>query len=303
VSQHEPTPFGVASRSGGGADPPPCPCCDGTAFDHLFRKAAHDFVRCRACGLVRLDPLPDPAALAAVYERSYADGLYATFAEATDVRTAIAAARLAAIRGRVPAGPWLDIGAATGTFVGLARAAGLDAEGIEQAAVAVEAARAQGLPVVRAAVEEFVPARRYACVTAFDVLEHLLDPGAFLARLRDWLAPGGRLVLTVPDVRSAAARLLGRRWYYYAPPVHVYYFHAGTLARLLERHGFVVVATRVAPKRLTLDYVLAVLPAFEPRLTTPGRVVRRLVPRALRARPVAVPTGELMVLAVPSAPA
>jgi len=57
-------------------------------------------------------------------------------------------------------------------------------------------------------------------VTAFDVLEHLADDAAGLARLRSLLVPGGQLVLTVPaydflwsgeDVVSAHHRRYTRR--------------------------------------------------------------------------------------------
>lgn len=40
--------------------------------------------------------------------------------------------------------------------------------------------------------------RRYDLIVLFDVLEHLVDDVAALAALRRHLAPGGRLVLTVP---------------------------------------------------------------------------------------------------------
>ena len=63
--------------------------------------------------------------------------------------------------------------------------------GLDLSAVAVEAARSRGLRATQIAADDFVPARRYACITAFDLVEHLIDPNPFLARVRDWLAPTG----------------------------------------------------------------------------------------------------------------
>jgi SAM-dependent methyltransferase len=295
---HE-APFGTAAPGERTATAPalPCPACGAEDVRPRFEKHGWRFVRCGGCRLVRLDPLPDPATLAQVYERSYRDGLYSTFARSTDVRAATAAARVAALRPHVPPGPWLDVGAATGALLRAAGAAGIDAEGIELAAPAVAAARASGLRVTQASADDFVPARRYACVTAFDLVEHLTDPAAFLARVRGWVVPEGRLALTVPDIGSVQARLMGRRWYYYAPPVHVFYFDRRTIRALLARHGWRPLVVRAAPKIMTVDYALTMLAAFNPTVHRVARAAAAVVPRGLRARPIPLPVGEILVIA------
>lgn len=276
---------------------PPCALCGGRSFTHLFHKQGYDFTRCADCSLVRLDPLPTPDLLAEIYERSYREGLYAMFARADDVRGATARARVAAIAPRVPSGPWLDVGCSTGAFLQAVVERGIDAEGLDLSAVAVDAARARGLKATQSAVDDFAPERRFACVTAFDLVEHLIDPNPFLARVREWLAPGGRLAITVPDIRSAQARLMGRHWYYYAPPVHVNYFDRDTIVRLLARHGLATVQIGGAPKVMTIDYVLQSLAAFNPLLHRGVSVLGRVAPAALRRRPLRIPVGELLVLA------
>jgi len=278
-------------------DEPPCALCGGRSFRKLFHKQGYDFTRCTACSLVRLDPMPTDELLAEVYERSYRDGLYAMFSRADDVRTATARARVAAIAPLAPAGPWLDVGCSTGALLRAVAERGLEAEGIELSEVAVEQARAHGLAVRQASAVEFRPDRSYACVTAFDLVEHLVDPNPFLERVRSWLLPGGRLAITVPDIRSVQARLMRRHWYYYAPPVHVNYFDRDTIVRLLARHGLQPVRITSAPKVLTLDYVLASLAAFNPLVHRGVGFLGRVAPRSLRSRPVPVPVGELLVVA------
>ncbi|HWP65478.1 MAG TPA: class I SAM-dependent methyltransferase [Candidatus Limnocylindria bacterium] len=268
-------------------------------FRPRFEKQGYRFVRCATCTLVRLDPLPEQEALTAFYDESYRSGAYATFASAEAVRMATATARLAMVRPFVPPGPWLDVGCSTGSSLRAAAAHGIDAEGIELSSAAVAAARAAGLRVERIAAEDFRPERPYACVTAFDLLEHLLEPGALLARLRDWLVPGGCLAVSVPDTRSLAARAMGRHWYFYAPPVHVQYFDRRSLARLLVRHGFAVRRIVAAPKVITLDYAVSVLGAFDARLHRVARVLTAPLPGALRRRLVRLPVGEIMAVATP----
>lgn len=281
----------------GEAEPPRCPLCAGVATRPLFEKKGYSFRRCRGCGLVRIHPIPSSDALSAVYERSYQEGLYAVFANDRDVRLAAARDRLRQARRFAPPGPWLDVGCSTGAFLEAAAEEGIDIEGIEWSAAAVAEARGRGLRASRAAAEDFEPARRYAFVTAFDVLEHLADPNAWLARVRTWLAEDGRLALTVPDIGSLPARLMGRYWYYYAPPEHVTYFDRRTALRLLARHGLVPVGLERAAKALTVNYALAQLEAFNPLLFRIARGAARVVPAPLRTRSVAVPLGELLIVA------
>jgi len=49
-----------------------------------------------------------------------------------------------------------------------------------------------------ASFEEFQSEKRYDLIAACECLEHLDDPAAALEKIRSWLAPGGRLYVTVP---------------------------------------------------------------------------------------------------------
>jgi SAM-dependent methyltransferase len=275
--------------------------CDDERTSPLFTKRGFTFVRCACCGLVSIRPLPGPAELKAHHDASYRDGGYASFAAADDMRVVIARHRLARVRALAASGAWLDVGCSTGAFIAEAVAAGFDAEGLELSSVAASAACARGLRVHEAAAEEFQPTRRYAVVTAFDVIEHLRDPVALVERVATWLADEGIFVATLPDIASVPARLLGRHWFYYAPPDHIHYFMPATVRRLLGRAGFGHVEVRRALKPLTVDYATGALARLVPALGAPAAIVCRLVPQALRSRAVPFPLGEMFVTARPSA--
>jgi SAM-dependent methyltransferase len=49
-----------------------------------------------------------------------------------------------------------------------------------------------------ASAETFTLERRFETVFSGELIEHLANPGAFLIRAREHLAPGGRIVLTTP---------------------------------------------------------------------------------------------------------
>jgi len=275
-----------------------CTLCQHGSASTLFAKGGKDFLRCRACGLVWVDPLPTPEELSRYYEEAYGAGSYASFLDAVEIRRLIAEHRLGLIRPWTRSGPWLDVGCAAGDFIAAAERAGSPVEGIDASAEAVERARARGLNVRRAGVETFRPESRYQTVSAFDLIEHLLDPRAFISGLADWLAPGGILVMTLPDVRSIYPRLLmGRHWFYYVPEEHFFYFDRNTISRLLESFGFTILHLSRATKPLTPRYATATLELFNPVL---GRLSRRLVsllPDALAARPWKIPVGEMLVIA------
>jgi O-antigen biosynthesis protein len=77
-----------------------------------------------------------------------------------------------------------------------------------------------------------------------DVLEHLRDPGAALARLRPFLRPGGRLVASTPNIANWAMRLslLAGRWTYTDRGIldrtHTHLFTRRTLVQTVEGAGY-----------------------------------------------------------------
>ncbi|HEY8515481.1 MAG TPA: class I SAM-dependent methyltransferase [Candidatus Binatia bacterium] len=285
------------TRNGSTAGDGACVLCGARAFSRLFEKRGWAFVRCTSCGLVSLDPLPSPEEIAAHHERSYTDGGYATFAAADEIRRGIARDRLERARRAAPPGPWLDVGCSTGAFVAAAVESGIDAEGLEISSVAVAQARQRGLRVHQGAVESFSPERRYAVITAFDVLEHLRDPLEFVRRLGDWLLPDGVLVAAVPNHHSMAARVMRKHWFYYAPPDHIHYFTPETLRRLLAQGGLTTVDLRPAYKPLTIDYAAEQLAQLTPGLAPLARAVGRILPGRLGARAWPLPLGEIQVVA------
>lgn len=55
--------------------------------------------------------------------------------------------------------------------------------------------------------EEFSSDQRFDAVVASHVLEHVDDPVALLTRMREWVRPGGRVVIIVPNSESIHRRL------------------------------------------------------------------------------------------------
>lgn len=105
-------------------------------------------------------------------------------------------------------GECLDCGAHHGKiFAMLHEQAGLPGSaysGIEWNQEAVEAARGQGLNVVRGDLNRNLPFPddKFRCVFALSVLEHLLNPCSFLKEAFRCLEPGGALVVLTPNIST-----------------------------------------------------------------------------------------------------
>ena len=76
------------------------------------------------------------------------------------------------------------------------------------------------------------------------VFEHLSDPIAALRRLRELLAPGGRVVLIYPNPASLGARVFGASWFHWDPPRHLVVPPGRALAEAAGQVGLAVVGLR-----------------------------------------------------------
>ena len=220
-----------------------CPVCGGDCRP-WFARAARHFERCPCCGLIVVpEGLARDAAGVSIYESAesvfLADGNEGYY---LDEEVALANARLKRAwleRHLGPGARLLDAGANFGHFLKVAGEL-YEASGFDISPAAVRWSREHfGVRNEVGSVYDAEPAGRpFDAVTSWDVVEHLSDPLAALARMCDLLRPRGWLFLSTPDAGSLAARLLGRHWYYLDPVQHLSIFSRRNLADALARCGF-----------------------------------------------------------------
>lgn len=219
-----------------------------------YGRALSDIGRCADCGHMQLIQMPSDVILGEVYGAA-ADVEYIDEEEG---QRATARAILGRLEEHVAPGRLLDLGCWVGFLMSEATRRGWTATGVEPSAWGSAYAREQlALTVINDDLMTApLPDGSFDAVVLGDVIEHLPAPSDGLQRIATLLAPGGALVLMLPDAGSRLARMMGKRWWSVLP-THVQYFTRTSLTTLLEREGWRVVEARTAPKVFTVGYYLS----------------------------------------------
>jgi len=191
----------------------------------------------------------------------------------------------------------LEVGCGSGNFTVLMAAAGRRVTGIDIEPAYVEAARRRlaQFPHARVSCGDATAAEwseRFDTVVALDVVEHIEDDRAFLARLAAVLKPGGTLVLKVPAGRwlmSPMDRAVG----------HFRRYDKRSLAETLRAAGLAPVSLTHFNMPGTLGWWLN--GKLLGRTTPPGEQVKAfeaLVPLFRAAEAVAPPPFGLSLIGV-----
>ncbi len=251
--------------------------------DRLYATTSKEFgvVRCSGCGLLRLDPQPDPVELRRYYPDNYwfAPGADAASRLEESYRRLVLRDHVAfvvrALRDAKVRGPLLDAGCGGGLFLGLMRERGFPVLGLDfSAGAAAIAWQRQSAPAVCAMLDR-APFRSgsIGALTMFHVVEHLADPRAYLEAARELLEPSGRLIVQVPNANSWQSKLLGRRWNGIDVPRHLFDYRDSDLERLLEAAGFTVLRRKYFSLR---DNPAGLASSLAPNLDPMARRVRRI---------------------------
>ena len=213
------------------------------------------YVRCRRCALVYANPRLVESALNAAYAACAPPGTSAEPANAgVFTRWWRHTTQRQVVGDWVKEGPVLDVGCHTGDLLLALRQRGLEVSGIESSDDGVRVCRERGLTVTQGLVEDVpLPPDGFRTILMSHVLEHVRDPLAALRKLKAALAPGGRIVVAVPNCGGAVARVFGPYWHGWDPPYHLIQFDPHSLRNILSAAGFVVthVQTRGLPEDVT----------------------------------------------------
>ncbi|MFQ3574552.1 MAG: class I SAM-dependent methyltransferase [Thermodesulfovibrionales bacterium] len=231
------------------------------------------FNRCKRCGLIWLDPMPDMEDLSlayAVYPTHESDEMaYLSLKE--KIRAGYLRRRYGfkggndlnpiyhylgyllwlmplkrvstdfwfkALGGMDKKGRLLDIGCGNGSLIRLMNEWGWQAEGIEPDHHAFKIASSMGLKVVNGDfLESNFDDESYDAVISNHVLEHVYDPVGFLKKCYRIVKPNGIICIATPNASSWQHLLFKRHWMALDPPRHFYLFSPESMRLCAQMAG------------------------------------------------------------------
>ncbi|KUR71905.1 methyltransferase [Novosphingobium fuchskuhlense] len=234
---------------------PACPLCG--RHETRFHAEAHDIEYCTSdeswiwhacdpCGVLFIDPMPVDR-LGTIYPANYysygageAGGKASTvqkIKEALDRRRF--KSLLSTVRGNQLS--VLDIGGGSGWLLDMVRDA--DPRVTQTTVVDLDAgaaglARAKGHTFVQGRIEDAALDGTFDFILMLNLIEHVADPRAMLAKVRRLLKPGGQLFIKTPNYASLDARLFRHRsWAGFHTPRHFVLFQRRSLETLARECG------------------------------------------------------------------
>jgi ubiquinone/menaquinone biosynthesis C-methylase UbiE len=268
------------------ADPPPappawerffepdrdtCPWCGSRSLTgrldtvDVFQHKPGEFHvdECRDCGHMFQNPAPTPAGLDYYYSEFYEGYGEETWEIVFDSGVKHNRRRIQAIARVAEPKSWLDVGTGHGHFCLTARQRWPEArfDGVDMSETVEEALRRGRIDVAHRGLfielADDLPGP-YDVVSMHHYLEHTYDPRAELAAAARVLAPGGHLMIEVPDPATPWSRRLGPRWFAWAMPQHLHFVRCEELVKHLEEQGFQVMSVERAGATMGADLVVSV---------------------------------------------
>jgi 2-polyprenyl-3-methyl-5-hydroxy-6-metoxy-1,4-benzoquinol methylase len=230
-----------------------CLCCGAEKFQQ-YLKAKDNYseeyftiVQCVSCGFIFTNPRPDAAEIGKYYSydtyishTSHKKGLVESiYRIARNYMKGKKLALIQEIAGKQSGFSLLDFGCGTGDFLGYVKQQQISAEGVEPDAQAREVAKKVN-QVDTYSVEDSksIAAGKFDVITLWHVMEHIHELHAQLDYFNQWLKPGGKLIIAVPNIESADAKQYGAYWDALDVPRHIYHFAPKHVKQIVEQHQF-----------------------------------------------------------------
>lgn len=260
-----------------------CPLCHGVEVQLLrgFDRRGYRYLRCRRCGLGRIDPPPPDSAL----PRGYFDGPGGIAGDGRvpePWRQATARSRLDILSQHLPADEAVrivDVGASLGYLAAEAAVRGWHVDVVEPPGWKTEPGSGHpGSRVVSDLSELADPTAEQGtvdAVTFFQILDRLPQPLTELRKAYRLLRPGGVVMVESWDVGSRTARLAGRRWQRFRAPSVLWLFTPEGTRTLMADAGFEPVSWKPTPHTFSAASVVGAVSGGQ---GLAGRAARAAIP-------------------------
>jgi SAM-dependent methyltransferase len=155
----------------------------------------------------------------------------------------------------VEPGTMLEVGCGSGELLAHFASQGWSTYGIDPSEAAVAAAARRGAEVHAGTLDDHPwEGKRFDAIVFQHSLEHIPQPVETLARARDLLAPGGRIIIDVPNWASWQRRVFGDRWFPLDLPRHLQHFSPRALEKISDKLGMRTLAVGTNSNAIATAY-------------------------------------------------
>lgn len=193
--------------------------------------------KCLKCRLIQVSPLPSIKEVNKLYQGDYWKSLSA-YGQQFSTHKKYFQKKISEIKKYRSTGKLLDVGCALGSLLEVAQKQGFKTEGIDISDFAVKQCRSLGLSATQGIITDIKKVNYYDVITAFEIIEHELNPVLTIKTAHKLLKKNGLLVVTVPDSATLTSKIMGKYWFSYRNKEHLFHFTVNSLQLLLKKGGF-----------------------------------------------------------------
>ena len=233
-----------------------CPICNKNDFSFLFLKNGGNYVQCKNCELVYLNPCFTGKHLEIFYKNMHNMQAKIVKDESLFYRKIYSYGIKNINKFVKPKNKKriLDLGCSSGLFLDIAKEKRWETFGLELNEKEIEISKqnhnVKNINLYQAQKEFNV---KFDVITMWDVIEHVKDPHKLLKTIKKCLRPGGLFFFQTPNVNSLAARVLKEKCNVFDGIEHVNLFNEKNIYNIAKKNKF---------KVLLVDSVISEIPVI-----------------------------------------
>lgn len=229
-----------------------CPACGRDSNSFEFEKDGFKFNRCNYCNTLYVSPRPNENKLLEYYGHSKSIEYFTKeiLEKTKEIRKQMIfkprAQKIIDLLANIQLkrNVLVDVGGGNGLFLESLDSAGAGFEkyiNVEPSNEGANLTLERGFDVFNGFIEDFNSDIKIDLITAFELIEHLFDPMAFLNKISSLLNAGGVFILTTPNIEGFDLLLLGSKSDNIGAPNHLNYFNPQSIKILLEKCNFEII--------------------------------------------------------------
>lgn len=243
-----------------------CQICNSDSFtdflsckDNFYTKEDFMIQKCNKCGLLFTNPFPDKNELGKYYKfenyishsnnkKGLLNKIY------YKVRKYNHKKKYQIISSLIKTGSIIDIGCATGEFLGYMKNKKWEVTGIEPDYDARNYAQSEyNINVMEENEISQLKEKSFDIVTLWHVLEHVPEPNTRLKEIFRILKDDGFALIALPNNKSYDAKKYSNFWAGYDVPRHLYHFDQNTAKMIFKKNDFKT--TQIVPMKFDSFYI------------------------------------------------